>query len=107
MDALYNHFDYGYESSNFKGKLSEWLDNLHQLAYFLVPLRFLSNIGEYKLRTDKEDIERCKTAAEQAGMSLNKYIIQAIKEKSPMIRGGSDAAPCFQLAQSAHQEIIN
>lgn len=43
--------------------------------------KYLSNIGEYKLRTKKEDIERYKTAAEQAGMSLNKYIIQAIEEK--------------------------
>lgn len=43
--------------------------------------KYLSNIGEYKLRTDKEDIERYKAAAEQAGMSLNKYIIQAIEEK--------------------------
>lgn len=30
---------------------------------------YLSNIGEYKLRTDKEDIERYK-AADQAGKSL-------------------------------------
>lgn len=43
--------------------------------------KYLSNIGEYKLRTDKENIERYKTAAGQAGMSLNKYIIQAIEEK--------------------------
>lgn len=43
--------------------------------------KYLSNIGEYKLRTDKEDIERYKAAAEKAGMSLNKYIIQAIEEK--------------------------
>lgn len=43
--------------------------------------KYLSNIGEYKLRTDKSDIERYKVAAEQAGMSLNKYIIQAIEEK--------------------------
>lgn len=43
--------------------------------------KYLSNIGEYKLRTDKEDIERYKAAAEQEGISLNKYIIQAIEEK--------------------------
>lgn len=43
--------------------------------------KYLSNIGEYKLRTDKENIERYKAAAGQAGMSLNKYIIQAIEEK--------------------------
>lgn len=43
--------------------------------------KYLSNIGEYKLRTDKEDIERYKAVAEQAGTSLNKYIIQAIEEK--------------------------
>lgn len=43
--------------------------------------KYLSNIGEYKLRTDKVDIERYKAAAEQSGMSLNKYIIQAIEEK--------------------------
>lgn len=43
--------------------------------------KYLSNIGEYKLRTDKADIERYKAAAEQAGMSLNKYIIQVIEEK--------------------------
>lgn len=43
--------------------------------------KYLSNIGEYKLRTDKEDIERYKAAAKREGMSLNKYIIQAIEEK--------------------------
>lgn len=43
--------------------------------------KYLSNVGEYKLRTSKEDIERYKSAAEQAGISLNKYIIQAIEEK--------------------------
>ena len=43
--------------------------------------KYLSNIGEYKLRTDKEDLERYKAAAEQVGVSLNKYIIQAIEEK--------------------------
>lgn len=49
--------------------------------------KYLSNIGEYKLRAKKEDIERYKTAAEQAGMSLNKYIIQAIEEKISHGRG--------------------
>lgn len=43
--------------------------------------KYLSNIGEYKLRTDKEDIKRYRAAAEQEGMSLNKYIIQAVEEK--------------------------
>ena len=43
--------------------------------------KYLSNVGEYKLRTNKEDIERYKAAAEREGMSLNKYIIQAIEEK--------------------------
>lgn len=43
--------------------------------------KYLANIGEYKLRTNKGDIERYKVVAEQAGMSLNKFIIQAIEEK--------------------------
>lgn len=47
--------------------------------------KYLSNIGEYKLRASKEDIERYKSAAERSGMSLNRYIIQAIEEK---IRSG-------------------
>lgn len=49
--------------------------------------KYLSNIGEYKLRTDKSGIERYKAAAEQAGMSLNKYIIQAIEEKISRDKG--------------------
>lgn len=53
--------------------------------------KYLSNIGEYKLRTDKEDIERYKEAAEKAGMSLNKYIIQAIEEKISHDKGGNRA----------------
>ena len=38
VDALNHHFDDGYESSNFGGKLSECLDHFYQLAYFLVHL---------------------------------------------------------------------
>lgn len=53
--------------------------------------KYLSNIGEYKLRTDKADIERYKAAAEQEGMSLNKYIIQAIEEKISHDKGGNRA----------------
>ena len=37
-DTLYNHFDYGYESSNFKGKLCKCFYHFYQLAYFLVHL---------------------------------------------------------------------
>lgn len=43
--------------------------------------KYLSNIGEYKLRVSKEDKERYMTVAKEAGMSLNAYIIQAIEEK--------------------------
>lgn len=53
--------------------------------------KYLSSVGEYKLRTDKKDIERYKVAAEQAGMSLNKYIIQTIEEKISHDKGGNRA----------------
>ena len=43
--------------------------------------KYLSNIGEYKLRVSKEDKERYMKVAEAAGMSLNSYIVQAIEEK--------------------------
>lgn len=43
--------------------------------------KYLSSIGEYKLRTDKKNIERYKAAAREEGMSLNQFIIQAIEEK--------------------------
>ena len=43
--------------------------------------KYLSNIGEYKLRVSKEDKERYMAVAKEAGMSLNAYIIQAIEEK--------------------------
>ena len=43
--------------------------------------KYLSNIGEYKLRVSKEDKERYMTVAKEAGLSLNAYIIQAIEEK--------------------------
>jgi len=37
--------------------------------------KYLSNVGEYKLRTNKKEIEGYKSVAEQTGMNLNKYII--------------------------------
>lgn len=43
--------------------------------------KYLSNIGEYKLRVSKEDKERYMTIAKECGMSLNAFIIQAIEEK--------------------------
>ena len=43
--------------------------------------KYLSNIGEYKLRVSKEDKDRYMSVAKSAGMSLNAYIIQAIEEK--------------------------
>ena len=43
--------------------------------------KYLSNIGEYKLRVSKEDKERYMSVAKSVGMSLNAYIIQAIEEK--------------------------
>lgn len=43
--------------------------------------KYLSGIGEYKLRVSKEDKERYMGVAKEAGMSLNAYIIQAIEEK--------------------------
>lgn len=43
--------------------------------------KYLSNIGEYKLRVSKEDKERYMSVAKSAEMSLNAYIIQAIEEK--------------------------
>lgn len=43
--------------------------------------KYLSNIGEYKLRVSKEDKERYMTVAKSVGMSLNSYIIQAVEEK--------------------------
>lgn len=43
--------------------------------------KYLSNIGEYKLRVPKEDKERYMEIAKESGMSLNAYIIKAIEEK--------------------------
>lgn len=43
--------------------------------------KYLSTIGEYKLRVSKEDKERYMEVARATGMSLNAYIIQAIEEK--------------------------
>ena len=43
--------------------------------------KYLSHIGEYKLRVSKEDKERYMRIAKSAGMSLNAYIIQALEEK--------------------------
>lgn len=43
--------------------------------------KYLKDIGEYKLRVSKNDKEKYMLAAKSAGMSLNRYIIQAIEEK--------------------------
>ena len=43
--------------------------------------KYLSNIGEYKLRVSKEKKEYYMSVSKEAGMSLNEYIIQAIEEK--------------------------
>lgn len=43
--------------------------------------KYLKDIGEYKLRVSKDDKEKYMSAAKSAGMSLNRYIIQAINEK--------------------------
>lgn len=43
--------------------------------------KYLSNIGEYKLRVNKKDKERYMAIAKENGMSLNAFIIQAIEEK--------------------------
>lgn len=43
--------------------------------------KYLSNMGEYKLRVSKEDKERYMNIAKSHGMSLNAFIIQAINEK--------------------------
>lgn len=43
--------------------------------------KYLSNMGEYKLRVSKKDKERYMSVAKSHGMSLNTYIIQAIEEK--------------------------
>lgn len=43
--------------------------------------KYLSNIGEYKLRVSKEDKERYMKIAKEHGMSLNTFIVQAIEEK--------------------------
>ena len=43
--------------------------------------KYLKNIGEYKLRVSKEDKAKNMSVAQNAGMSLNAYIIQAVNEK--------------------------
>lgn len=43
--------------------------------------KYLSNIGEYKLRVSREKKEQYMAIAKANGMSLNEYIIQAIEEK--------------------------
>ena len=49
--------------------------------------KYLSNIGEYKLRVSKEDKERYMSIAKEHGMSLNAFIIQAIEEKISNMKG--------------------
>lgn len=49
--------------------------------------KYLSNIGEVKIRTSKEDISRYKEKASSLGLSLNQFIICAIEEK---IKKGSE-----------------
>lgn len=43
--------------------------------------KYLGNIGETKVRAPKEDMEKYKEKAEQAGLSLNQFFIDAIEEK--------------------------
>jgi predicted HicB family RNase H-like nuclease len=43
--------------------------------------KYLDNIGETKVRAPKEDMKRYREAAEEAGVSLNQYFIEAIEEK--------------------------
>ncbi|MFV0341869.1 MAG: hypothetical protein ACK5JH_03120 [Anaerocolumna sp.] len=43
--------------------------------------KYLGNIGETKVRAPKEDMEKYKEKAEQAGLSLNQIFIDAIEEK--------------------------
>lgn len=43
--------------------------------------KYLSNIGEYKVRVSKEKKDYYMSVAKEKGMSLNEYIIQAIEEK--------------------------
>ncbi len=43
--------------------------------------KYLKSKGEYKLRVDKKDKERYMRIAEEKGMSLNEYIIEALEEK--------------------------
>lgn len=49
--------------------------------------KYLSSIGEYKLRVSKENKERYMKIAKEAGMSFNEYIIQAIEEKIEREKG--------------------
>lgn len=49
-DTLNNHFDYGYESSDFQGKLCKCSYHFYQLAYFFIHLHFLlSSFDSYIL----------------------------------------------------------
>ncbi|MDF2907491.1 MAG: hypothetical protein K0R34_2812 [Herbinix sp.] len=43
--------------------------------------KYLGNIGEAKVRAPKEDMDRYRSEAEKAGMSLNQFFIEAAEEK--------------------------
>lgn len=43
--------------------------------------KYLGNIGETKVRAPKEDMEKYKEKADQAGLSLNQFFVNAAEEK--------------------------
>ena len=43
--------------------------------------KYLGSIGETKVRAPKEDMERYRREAENAGISLNQFFIDAAEEK--------------------------
>ncbi|MDE7331188.1 MAG: antitoxin [Lachnospiraceae bacterium] len=55
--------------------------------------KYLSGIGECKLRVSKEKKEYYMSVAKEAGMSLNEYIIQAVEEKIAKEKGKQSAEP--------------
>jgi len=47
--------------------------------------KYLSKFADIKIRVSKEDKARYEAAAEKAKLSLNKFVISAIEEKTSKI----------------------
>ena len=57
------------------------MGNKYTEAQAAATKKYLKNIGEYKLRVSKEEIEKYMNYSKSCGISLNTLIIEAVNEK--------------------------